>query len=211
MARCLGPHCPYGWGHHDEHVAAALKGWRSRREGRRVQEAARGVNVLFNGISQVHQHKRGHVQFHHEGKFYELPTKEFQRLGREGHKLANKEARAAYRKHEQIQKDKAAGQNPKQLEMARRSERAAVLKLLKGRIKPYRNPRPKSNKEKDKYLELEEYRELPASVRNMRGGKITLDEAAEEIARDYPWLKIHSENDLIRYLRPRRGMNSMFN
>ncbi len=216
MARCIGPHCPYGWGHPEEHRAAAIKGWRTRREGRRLQHAARGFSYLTGSqVTQVHQHKQT-VHFFHEGNFYELPRKEFDRLGREGHKIENAEARkwargiirSAHKAEKVAEEMRAAKHNPQQLEAARRAEYRAVVRWLKGRIKPARNPMPKSNKPKDKYLEYEEWQELPASVRSIKHGTITMDEAADEIERNFPWLRIHSDNDLIRYLRDKKYAGS---
>lgn len=57
--KCLGPNCPYGYGHHDEHVAAAKLGWERRRQG-----AAKYHDRAWQGTeAHYHSDHRGRKHF----------------------------------------------------------------------------------------------------------------------------------------------------
>lgn len=208
MARCLVG-APYGCGHTEEHRRAAIKGWRSRREGRILREEAASFEHLMQGerVYDVHQEK-GKVHFELGGKWYEVSRSEFRQFAREGRKIFHAEIRKQYREHQKATRDYEARGGDKALREIQRIEYPKVIKHLRGRIRPQKNPRATGRK--DQYLEMSEYRTLPASVRNVKRGTITLDEAADEIERHFPWINVHSSNDLIGYLRDRPRRAGMY-
>lgn len=206
MARCLEG-APYGCGHTVEHRRAALKGWRSRREGRILKEDALGFEHLQGErIYDVHQDK-GKVHFELAGKWYEMERSEFRQVGREGRRIFHADIRKQYREHQKAQKAQEIYSSDRQYteKELRRVQYPSVIKHLRGRVRPQKNPNARGKR--DQYLEMAEYRTLPRSVQTRNRHGITLDEAADEISTHFPWLEIHSTNDLITFLRnrPRRA------
>ena len=217
MARCLGENPPYGCGHHIEHQAAARKGWITRRHGLQFAGTRqhKALSALFGEeISHAHAapEHRNMVRFKNAGKWYELPRAEFNRLAHEGEQHIREQERAQ-RQHEretvkalkaeekqQLQEAHYKQSQERQLAAARKAEYQSVTKRIKqlGGIRPYK---ASSTDAKNKHPELEEFKDLPRSVktRDQRKG-VALDDAAATIHEEYPWLKIQNDSDLRRYL-----------
>lgn len=206
MARCLGPNSPYGCGHHDEHVEAAKKGWLHRRRGMLSEHEHRAVSALFGPIEQAHEHKshKGQIAFKQEGKWYELPRARFRQLVSEGVKAQRAEEREQARQEKAQQRYEGAQE--RQLQAARRAEYQSVVRRIRqmGGIRPYR-----ANSTGGKTPEEEEWKSLPRSVktRDSRRGA-ALDDMAQSMNEEYPWLKLETGEDLRNYLGDKRNQGN---
>ena len=199
---CHGGHAPYGCGHHAEHVAAAKKGWITRRrhsrgasfEGSEDQYYA----SAFTGEKITHAHTHAEhprtVVFKSGGKWYELPRRTFQSFVKGGREMERDEEKQ--RKQQQAQsrnelKERIASE--RQTEAYSRMQRAAVVKYIMGSkgIAPDKKVgRYKGNRS--------EWLQLPAQVRNTKS-HFKLDQVAEHVAEAFPELRIESGDDLIRF------------
>lgn len=217
MARCHGPDSPYGCGHHAEHVAAARKGWltRRRRHAWVHSEDHDALRRVVGDVSDVHTHDKHprSVMMRQGGKWYELPKAEYKSLVRAGREMARDEererkARDRARKLIEAERGKASRQAERERQQAERyramqerqaaavarAERAEVVKIIKraGGIRP--NPSG---------VGRGEYAALPADVRR-RNGRVTMDQARADVMDEMPWLNPHDEYALTDFFERSR-------
>ena len=192
MARCLGAHPAYGCGHFKEHQEAARKGWKTRRAApafKSEQEHA-ALSALFGGtISHAHEHPEhaGMVRFKEKSKWYELPRKEWSRLIKEGYAVQREQAR----------EQRAETRQKKQLQAVRKAEYQSVVRAIRasGGIRPYRRGI------NGKVPEKEEWNDLPRAVKTLNPRGMALDDMADELSSQFPWLYISRGDDLATYLQ----------
>ena len=230
MAYCHGPDSPYGCGHHDEHVEAAKKGWITRRgnnaggvvRGPTVRQELRGEGAKFlskeshdlasaflgERVRNAHTHPshKGRVLFQSRGKWYELPTREFNSFVRGG-RTAN------YERNEQRRKTEANSIQEKlyqqqQANTVRREQYERVLSVFKGiGVKPsvkrtlggaVKTERRRGTASNRRAGYEDEYYQLPKSIRNTKS-HYTIDQFVETVQETAPELRIEDENDLRTY------------
>lgn len=102
MARCLGPNSPYGCGHHTEHVAAAKKGWITRRAKTKFFNSGEhgALKALFGkDVTLAHEHPShaGFAVFKSGDKWYEVPSQIFRQEIRHGKLLQGQQAKDVIR------------------------------------------------------------------------------------------------------------------
>lgn len=230
MAYCHGPDSPYGCGHHDEHVDAAHKGWATRRRnegagvarGPTVRQELRGEGAKFlpkeahdlasaflgERVRNAHVHPshKGRVLFQSRGKWYELPTREFNSFVRGG-RTAN------YERNEQRRKAEAGSVQEKlyqqvQANAVRREQYERVLSVFKGvGVKPsvkrtlggaVKTERRRGTASNRRAGYEDEWYSLPKSIRNAKS-HYTLDQYVETVNETAPELRIEDDNDLRTY------------
>lgn len=191
--RCLGKaNPPYGCGHFREHQEAARKGWATRRgvqlfKGAAQQEA---IAYLYKAkITHAHEHPShaGVVRFRQSGQWYELPIAAWNEDVRVARRAMREEVgEARYR----ARKEKEA-----------RAEDENRYKLVVRRIRQYGGIRPYRKGINGKVPELEEWRDLPRSVKTLdtRRG-FALDDMAQSISAEFG-LRLEHGEDLARYLQ----------
>src|SRR5690242_12877457 len=149
MARCLGPNSPYGCGHHTEHVAAAKKGWITRRAGTEFasSEEHGAVKALFGkDVTLAHEHPShaGFTTFKSEGKWYEVPTRVFKQHAAHGRLLQEQQAHEAERQRREDERSEREHQSRiakleqrKDREAAQQEKKRLIdeRKLEQGRIR----------------------------------------------------------------------------
>lgn len=199
---CHGRNAPYGCGHHAEHVAAANKGWITRRKHSRGasfegSEDQYYASAFTGGkISYAHTHAEhpNRVVFQQNGKWYELPRRTFQSFVKGGREMERDEEKQ--RKQQQKSTRDQLKERillERQGEAYSRSQRAEVVKFIMGSkgIAPDKKVgRYKGNRD--------EWLSLPAQVRNTKS-HFKLDQVAEHVADAFPELRIESGDDLIRF------------
>lgn len=218
MARCLGGNCPYGYGHHDMHVIAGRKSWVTRRRGQRHAAAEEGrlLQHATGKVSALHYHRTargGRYVFRQGGQYYSLTPDEYRNYveygmsveqAKRSHKdrlerieqrhLREQERNPHYKRSQaryRAEQEKAARRMDKE-------ERRQVRSMLGGGIKRYRH-----HDTRGRETEKEEYdRGIPAYFRAKKGERrgYTMDEAAEQLKDNMPWLGIRDANDLREYL-----------
>lgn len=229
MARLGSSPLAYGHNHHDEHVAAARKGWLRRRLGTSFagSNEHRWISRAVGPVEHAHEHPdhRGLVAFKQQGKWYELPRREFRELvaaGREEERREQAEKKAAAHEarwqaqFEKLEADDAKREAKKAATAARqqerherqqralvrsvaRAERAEVVKLLK----ELGGVRVERSRVTGKARDRGEVALLPADVRR-KDGRITLDGAREAISTHMPWLNIDTPNDVVQFFEKAR-------
>lgn len=215
MARCLGDNPPYGCGHFKEHQEAARKGWITRRHGTRFAgtNAHKALTALFGEeVSHAHTHPehKGLIRFKNAGKWYELPKAEFTRLTHEGQRFLREQSHAEKKSEREtakaasaeekgrIREESARQAQERQVLAARKAEYKSVTRRIRqmGGIRPYRE-----NATTGKTPELEEWRDLPKSVKTSDRSKgFAPDDMAQAINEEYPWLRLETGSDLGSYL-----------
>lgn len=209
--RCSGSHCPYGYGHHDEHVAAAKLGWQRRRQG-----AAIYVERSFGNKYKLHMHPGGLFarpryimqDISDPSATFELSRAEFYEIAREvkaqeradttQKSLFDKENNARLRKQ---QREAARFQRMREEEAERdrrrstRFERDELFRSIREHIPRGIRPYKERNGRRPEH---EEYQAVPAYFRARASDPhaLTLDDAALQLSESAPWLGIHSADDL---------------
>lgn len=225
--RCEG-RCPYGYGHHDEHVEAAKLGWRRRRYGE-----ARYLETAFRGF-RVHQHLRGKTILEdEEGTTFELTAAEARQVIGEVReqersriyqaKLTDKATKAQIRadelaaKRRNFQAAQALRERQRaerELERERKAQesysRRVEAELFQNAITEVVGYRGIKNYKKDsngqRILQEDVWSNIPshyrASDRNTTAK--TPDEVASELAERFPYLGIETDSDLAQAFATRR-------
>lgn len=192
MARCLGK-LVWPCDHEQKHREAALLGWR-RRHGaagyRSDEEVAAFSAFAGHKVERAHTHPShsGLVRFKYKSKWYELPTREWNNLVKEGKRTQRANAREeSYQRAQERQL---------------RNARAAEYKNVVRRIRQIGGIRPNRALSNGKIPELEEWQDLPRAVktRDTRRG-FALDDIAPAIAEEFPWLRVERGDDLAAYLQ----------
>jgi len=124
--RVCTAHSSYGCGHHQEHVEAARKGWITRRGGlgTPAREDEAWFRELFPGATHAHTHPSHPklVVFKQGDKWFELPTREYAGLAREGRAAATARQKAEARAERLAAQERKAGERARVVE-ARRAAR----------------------------------------------------------------------------------------
>lgn len=182
MARCHGPDAPYGCGHHAEHVAAAHKGWRTRR---RRHEWVRSedfghLSRIVGDVTDVHTHDTHphSVMVRRAKKWYEIPKKEYHGLIKAGRDIARDEARsrkqreaedraeAARKERESRRRDKALATEAEAHERAERQREQAERRQEREREQQDRQVRA---------IARAEYNEVARLVKSLGGIRASYD------------------------------------
>lgn len=222
--KCQGHSCPYGYGHHAEHVAAARLGWRRRREGE-----AQYIGHVFGGEYELHSHE-GHfiARSVRDDSHFELSREEYRQLAaqrqaelreaeteRRFQREVAKIERAIAREHRpqqltlregqaQLKAYQRAKRDAERLERHRTKELAAEQRLAARfrRDELYAAIRTVSNGKIRGFRgghEAEEARAIPAQFRARRGEDgLAPDDLAAHLSEHAPWLNIHNSDDLFQ-------------
>lgn len=144
-------------------------------------------------IEAAHEHGHaGTVAFKQRGRWYEMPKREWRELVRAGRGELAEERRAA-RSARRAELVRAAEE--RMVRAVARAEHADVVRIIKGQgyIRPL-----STHSGAYKHGDRAEVRSLPSYlVRNE--GRITLDQAAEYINENMPWLNMEGPNDVLDY------------
>lgn len=194
--KCLGK-MQWPCDHHNKHVEAAKKGWQRRRGwGYLPESEVRAFSfVAGNKVTQAHEHPehKGQVRFRSGSKWYELPAKQWRELVKAGQ---------AEERHRARQVRQQQGYERSQEADLRREERNQYRAVVR-EIQQYGGIRPNRRDARGRIPELEEWRELPRSVRTKKGETrkgFALDYVAQSINTQFPRLGIETDEDLRRYL-----------
>jgi hypothetical protein len=157
------------------------------------------------------------IRFKNASKWWELPKREFNWLVQEGEnhirdqERASKKAERDAAKAQQVEeKQKLQEEHYKlaqerQLSAARKAEYQSVVRRIRqmGGIRPFR-----TSGTTGKTPELEEWKDLPRSVktRDQRRG-FALDDIAQSINEEYPWLHLANGDDLWSYLTNKKNQS----
>lgn len=169
-AKCTGHRCPYGYGHHDEHVEAAKLGWRRRQQGE-----AQYVGDAFGGGYELHRH-RDHYILHNkaDNTHFELDRREYQDLTKQM-RAERKAARAEQqyqRELDRIEKIVARENAPKQGTLNEGRERLKELRKAQRDLDRAEKYRARMEKEERKQNYIFERDQLYSEIRRYTNGKI---------------------------------------
>lgn len=211
--RCSGDHCPYGYGHTEEHRRAAKLGWERRRHG-----AAIYVEKSFQNKYKLHMHPGGMFSRPHyimqdiedPSATFELSRQEFYQIARQVRaqeraettqkSLFDKANNARLRKQEREAAQFQRQREREEEQERRRSARferdmlfANIREHVPSGIRPYKA-------RNGKRPEHEEYQAVPSRLRARASNDyaLTLDDAALQLSESAPWLNIHSADDLVQ-------------
>ena len=215
MPRYCHPGASYGCGHHQEHVEAARKGWRTRRGQGPVAalRTAEGIlsDLYGDTVTGAHTHKShpGEVRFKMSGQWYRVPTAEFHALVSEGKKVRREQQRAAARDARANARERASApvrqlreeirekQYRDAMKRTAEDEQATIykhtLKQLRRRgISPSRHEKYNSRRGKTVPVDYGEWETLPKPLRRRHGG-YSLDDLQTVFAEEGAVAPDHAE------------------